>query len=288
MKMILNVTDSAGKKQEFHLAGPVSVSREVLFSPKTKSPNAFHLPPIQTKTVEYEGQFIGDVKRGGSCNVDVLSYVPHGLTHIETAAHILNTDTKPFSINDIPPENLHGIVYLIDLAQYSAEPGAQIPWEPIETKLKQNRLPISMLALKTTASLLPQDYDFSGKNFLSLSPNAALGIHDYRFYFPGSSKVKEEKRIDCLLLDLPSIDPEKDEGKLSDHRRYFGIPLTGHNAVDSEKRTIVELAWFSHLNEGYYYAVITPPRFQTHAVTTGIFFYPLNHTPEPKKPPIVD
>lgn len=276
VQLRLEVIDAKGKTVGFRPGEPRSVARDVLFKPESSSANAFHLPKIRSRTVEFEGQFTGDVNRGGSCNVDILSYVPHGLTHIETSAHILSPDSNPPTIKDIPLEHFCGIVYLIDLTHLGTEPGRQIPWKEIEIKLEQNTIPISMLALKTRASLLPSDYDFSGKDFLSLSPEAAKGIHDYSF--PGSGSSPVQQPINCLLLDLPSIDPEADGGKLTAHRNFFGLPGTGHSGEDREKRALVELAWFSNLGEGYYYALITPPPFQANAVSTGIVFQPLART----------
>jgi kynurenine formamidase len=265
-RLQLALTDTNGKVKRFRLGEPLSVSREVYFKGETRSPNAFHLTPITSKTVEFEGQFIGDVSRGGSCNVDTLQYVPHGLTHLETSAHILGPEAHPPTVKDIPVEKLSGIVFLIDLSQPGEESAQLVPRAAVQAKLEQNTLPISLLAIKTRASLLPQDYDFSGKNFLALAPGTAKGIHDYTVC---------SSRIQCLILDLPSIDPEKDGGKLLAHRHFFGLPETGTNAGDKEKRALVELAWFANLTEGYYYAVITPPRFETNAVTTGIVFRPL-------------
>ncbi|MCP5104278.1 MAG: hypothetical protein GY950_12900 [bacterium] len=266
----LALSDSAGNVRWFLLGEARAVGREVFFKGETRSPNAFHLAPITSRTVEFEGQFTGNVKRVGSCNVDTLQYVPHGLTHLETSAHILSPDADPPTVKDIPTEKLSGIVYLIDLSHLGGKAGEQIPWEAVRGKLEQNTFPIAMVALKTHASGLPQAYDFSGKDFLSLAPETAKGIHDYEFHIPEGNKT-----IDCLLLDLPSIDPESDGGKLSAHRAFFGLPGTGITADDKEKRALVELAWFSGLEEGYYYAVITPPRFETNAVTTGIVFRPL-------------
>lgn len=262
----LQVIDAGGKGRRFRLGEPQSVSREVFFKGETRSSNAFYLPRISSRTFELEGQFLGDVRRGGSCNVDILKYAAHGLTHLETSAHILSPDANPPTVKDIPLETLSGIVYLIDLSHLGTKQGELVPWEAIRAKLERNRLPISMLALKTRASLLPQDYDFSGKDFLSVAPETAKGIHDYRL---------TDSRIDCLILDIPSIDPEKDGGKLLAHRNFFGLPAAGIDVVDTEKRALVELAWFSGLKEGYYYALITPPRFQTDAVATGIIFQPL-------------
>lgn len=276
----LNVTAGNSKTHLFRLGPPVSISREALIAPfsrETKSSNAFNLPQLHTQTLEQAGQFIHHANRPGRYNLDILSYVPHGLTHLETSAHVLSPDANPPTIKDIPFGHLCGIVYLIDLTHLGAKAGQQIPREAVETKLKQNTLPISMLALKTKASLLPPDYDFSDKDFLSLAPGTARCIHDYRVPFPGPVT----RQIHCLILDLPSIDPEKDEGKLLAHRQYFGIPLAGHEYEDREKRALVELAWFSNLKEGYYYAAITPPRFQANAVSTGIVFYPLSQRGSP-------
>jgi kynurenine formamidase len=269
MERLVKLTDADGNTKQFRMGEPIPVSRPVVFQPGTKASNAFSLPVINSKTLEVGDQFIGDVNRGGSCNVDILSYVPHGITHIETAAHILSPESQPCFVDEIPPGYLSGIVYLLDLTQPGPglmpgeEPGQQVPWKAVAEKLRQNKLPISMLAIKTKASLLPADYDFSGKDFLSISREAAKGIHDYKY------------PITCLLLDLPSIDPETDEGKLLAHRGYFGLSLTGHKGEDGEKRALVELAWFSEVEAGYYYADITPPRFRTNAVATGIVFRPL-------------
>lgn len=274
----LQVTGMDDAKHRFSLGVPVSVSREALlppFSKETASSNAFHMPGVNVRTLEFEGQFVGDVNRGGSCNVDILTYIPHGLTHMETSAHILNPGSNPPTIKDIPAEHLGGLVYLMDLTSLDAAPGQKIGWETIKKKLKQVTLPVSMLAIKTKASELPSGFDFSGKDFLSLDAEAARGIHDFPASVHGSVHGSGGQRIDCLILDLPSIDPEKDEGKLAAHRRFFGIPMKGHDAVDGEKRVLVELAWFHGLDEGYYYAVITPPRFQANAVSTGVVFYPL-------------
>jgi len=273
----LEVIDTAGRSRRFAIGSPISASRDVLLKPfvkSTQSSNAFFIPLPQARTLEFEGQFVGDVERGGSCNVDILSYVPHGITHLETSAHILGAASAPPTVKDIPPQHLSGIALLIDLTHLETNPGSRIPWDAVEEKLKQNVLPVSMLAIKTKASMLPPDYDFSGNDFLSVSPSAARGIHDYEVTINGTADPSTilQRRIDCLILDLPSIDPEEDQGKLLAHRRFFGLPDTGHDAQDPEKRVLVELARFENLSEGYYFVTVTPPLFQANAVSTGIIF----------------
>lgn len=267
----LSISDLNGKLRTFRLTEPGTVSREVQFYPETKAPNGFFLPRISSKTFVYKDQFTGNVEKGGSCNVDILGYVPHGLTHIETSAHILVQDENAVTIKDIPVQQLSGPVYLIDVSHLEAGAGTALRWQDMEAKLKKISLPVTMLAIKTKASLLPQDTDFSGKDFLYLSPETAKRIHDFK------------PQIKCLLLDLPSIDREHDGGKLLAHRYFFGLPEKGHRWEDKEKRTLVELAWFSGLKEGYYYAFITPQPFQTNAVSTGIIFYSLLEITHDKK-----
>jgi len=283
-RVIVETTDCDGNHRRFSLGEPLPVSREVRFQPETKASNAFYLPMIYSKTVEFEGQFIGDVERGGSCNVDTLCFTPHNITHLETSAHILAPSSKPAYVSDINPAHLEGIVLLIDLSKNNSLDGSGVPGDKagslvavdmIAHKLRKNKLPISMLALKTRSSLLAEDYDFSGKNFLAVSPEAARLVHDYTMTIPQGENESTDLRIHCLLLDLPSIDPESDGGKLSAHRNFFGLPATGIEGEDLEKRALVELAYFNNLEEGYYYARITPPRIRTNAVTTGIIFRPL-------------
>jgi arylformamidase len=279
-KAYLEVIDTGGKSRRFLIGLPVSAGRNVLLNPfvkSTQSSNAFFMPLPQAQTLEFEDQFVGDVERGGSCNVDILSFVPHGITHLETSAHILSAASAPPTVKDIPPQHLSGIALLIDLTHLETKPGSRIPWDAVEEKLKQNVLPVSMLAIKTRASLLPPDYDFSGNDFLSVSPSAARGIHDYEVtvHRNADPSTALQRRIDCLILDLPSIDPEEDQGKLLAHRNYFGLPETGHDASDLERRVLVELARFNNLSEGYFFVTVTPPLFQANAVSTGIMFQPL-------------
>jgi len=266
----IKLKDSTNKDHTYWLGGPLFAGRDIYFSPETESPNIFHLPLITSKTFELENQFTGDVRKGGSCNLDVLNYIPHNLTHVETAAHIVSYDCNPPWIADIPAENFSGIVYVIDLTDIRIEQGRLISRNEIERKLRNNRLPVTMLAIKTKASEFPQDYDFSDKGFIALDAEAAKGIHDYSIVINSKKFI-----IDCLILDLPSIDPERDGGKLSAHRSYFGLPETGHYSQNVEKRILIELAYFSEIEEGYYYAVLTPSRFQTNAAATEILFWPL-------------
>ncbi len=210
--------------------------------------------------------FTSDVSQGGSCNVELLTYCPHNITHLETSAHVLSHGTST-TVDQLPLEQHVGLFFLIDLEDnHTMTDRNFILWEDVEPKLQKNDLPINMLGLKTRASRLPEHHDFSGQDFLALHPETARQIHDYS---------QHGSKVQYLILDLPSADPEHDEGKLLAHRNFFGLPEVGHEMDDPEKRALIELAYFKDIDEGYYHAVIVPVRFQTNAVAIHVLLFPL-------------
>ncbi|MHA2250414.1 MAG: cyclase family protein [Candidatus Kariarchaeaceae archaeon] len=238
----------------FDLLDPISVSREILIEPEVKTSNAFSLPKFKEEVFELNG-FIGDIDQGGSCNVGIHTFCPHGFTHIETAAHITN---EGLPINKIPVTHFSGLVYLMDLSYLESE---KIGWDDIKPKINDCKLPITMLAIKTKNSLISQFYDFSGSNPIFLDPIAAKKI------------VENIPKLTALILDFPSIDKEDDGGKLFAHKNYFGMSHQENQIQNDPYRVLVELAYFSDLKEGYYYCSMTPPKIQTNAVITDIILY---------------
>lgn len=251
------------KNYSFDLGNPISVSRIV--APSQHS-NAFYLPELHSQSFMYKDVFVGDVLSGGSCNVDVLSFCPHNLTHIETSDHILDQSNSKASIKDIPGDRYQGLVYLIDVSKKLADKDKFIPSNLIKEELQKVTLPISALAFKTGASLLDENYDFSGKDFLALHEESSQEIVNFSL---------EDQKVKTLILDLPSTDSENDQGKLLAHRAFFEIPREGIEFNDSKKKAIVELAYFRNVVQDYYYFIMTPPKIQANAIITDILFYPL-------------
>lgn len=256
----LNVAGRDGRERRLRLGPPADASRAVRLAPPEAS-NAFSLPPLSAEAHEVPGWFVGDVRRGGSCNVEVLRCTAHGLTHLETAAHLLDPAGAPPTVADLPPERLSGLMLLADLSDLGGLSGTLVPPDRVSEALARCDLPVAMLGLKTRASALPPATDFTGTDFLALSPEAAAAVR--------------EAGIRTLVVDLPSLDPERDGGQLLAHREYFGLQRAGCQGKDPETRAVVELAWFGGLPAGYYYAVITPARFAVPAVPTGLFLYPI-------------
>lgn len=238
----------------------INVSRNIYFD-REGSPGAFFLDRATSRTVELEQVFVGDVERGGSCNVNYLTFCPHNITHIETSAHILSAECQPPTVADINAYDLVGTAFLIDLSALDTIHNGQITIENILPVLDTLNHPVQMIAIKTASSQLDEHFDFSGRGFLSIHPETAKFLHNFQ---------KNGSNIKCLILDLPSIDQEVDEGKLLAHRAWFAIPDIGIIANDTKRNTLVELAYFHNVTTGYYDVHISPPLFHSDAAPVGI------------------
>ena len=254
---------SKGMVHSYKLGKTISVSRTI---ETTKQSNAFFLPEYSTETFRYKDVFIGNVLEGGSCNVDILNFCPHNLTHIESSAHILDQSQSQGNIRDIPENHLQGLLYLIDLTNKLSVNDKFITQDILKSELDKINFPVSAIAIKTPSSNLPQDTDFSGKDFIALDEGAAQELVDFSF---------EQQKITTLLLDLPSADSENDQGKLLAHRTFFEIPKEGFSFNDLKKKAIIELAYFKDVVQNYYYFITTPAKVKANAFITDILFYPL-------------
>lgn len=170
----------------------IPVSREA-------GPNAFYLPEPAFSTVE-AGGFVGDVRRGGSCNVEDISFSPHGNgTHTECAGHIAPEDIY---IRDILPE----VLLPAKLISVQPEDGV-ISADMIRRKLDSNPEPVTALIVRT----LPNDEDKRIKNYSGQDPT---------YFHTGAIHEINRESIMHLLTDLPSLDKE-DDNRLQAHHAFF-------------------------------------------------------------------
>ena len=167
--------------------------------------NAFYIPPVTFEPFK-AGSFIGDVNQGGACNVFSVSFNPHGNgTHTETVGHI-SSEKYPIY------KHLKEFFFSAELISIDPEKiGADsiITLKTIREKLGTN-FPEALIirTLPNTEAKLNAHY--SGTNPPYMTEEAALFLR--------------EKGIRHVLLDVPSIDREDDEGKLSAHHAFWNYP----------------------------------------------------------------
>jgi kynurenine formamidase len=199
---------------------------------------AFHLGPARTAAVA-GGGFVGDVRRGGSCNCETHTLTPHGDgTHTEGPGHLLASRlpvrvTTPFVVaavvrvtpralaesDDLVAGNHRGDDLVVDRAAL----------EDALAAVDARGFSPTALVVATASGSQRRGQRFSGTNPPYFTHDAALFCR--------------QRGFDHVVVDLPSLDREDDGGLLSAHRAFFDVP-PGVKDVDAPPapRTVTELA----------------------------------------------
>lgn len=206
---------------------PIDISIPILAS--EKNVNAWYLghPKIEPAQI---GDWIGSVNGGASVNFNNIFFNPHAHgTHTECVGHI----TKDFySIN----QNLKQFFFLAELitiAPTRLQDDFVISKKQVQFALQGKKAEALVIrTIPNTSEKLTQQY--SNTNPPYFLEEAAL--------FLKSIGVKH------LLTDLPSVDKEKDEGKLLAHNAFWNT--SGEMRLDA---TITEFIYVpNHIVDGTY------------------------------------
>jgi len=167
--------------------------------------NAFYIPPVKLEPFK-AGSFIGDVNQGGSCNVFTITINPHGNgTHTETVGHI---STEKYPIYKCLTRFFFE-AELITILPESKESDKIIMRHQLENVLKTN-CPEALIIRTIPNSNNKINAHYSGTNPVYMEKNAAAYLR--------------ELNVKHVLLDLPSIDREEDNGKLLAHHAFWNYP----------------------------------------------------------------
>lgn len=172
----------------------------------SENPNCYWADPVVMETIR-SGDFIGSVQEGGSVNYQKLVITPHGNgTHTECYGHISGDGA---TINSCLT-NFHFVAALVTVTPERSSTGdLVITRQSIAEKLKPNAA--QALVLRTLPNpVTKRTEQYSGTNPPYLHHEAAQ-------YLAASG-------VSHLLIDLPSIDRESDEGKLLAHKAFWQFP----------------------------------------------------------------
>jgi arylformamidase len=197
------------------------------------------------------GNFIGKVALGGACNVDVISFTPHGNgTHTECIGHIT---AEQQTITDALPQGLM-LALLITVTPEKEGEDTIIKIPQIQPLNVQNG--IEALIVRTLPNPNSKThFDYSGKNPAYFSPESLTYLNHVG--------------IKHLLCDMPSVDREEDGGNLFAHKAFFGIPH--HPRMDA---TITELIYVDNsIENGLYLLDIQIASFQSDASPSRPILY---------------
>ena len=185
----------------------------------SKNLRAWYVNPPTFEPVRANG-FIGSVVEGGGVNFRDVFFNPHGHgTHTECHGHIT---PEVVSVNQ-KLKTYFFKAQLVSVEPKVLENGDElIVKEQLETKLVESQ--IEALIIRT----LPNTKDKKSKNYSDTNPP---------YIDLSVIELIENLEIQHLLVDIPSVDRESDEGKLAFHHAFWNVP---ENPND---KTITELIY---------------------------------------------
>jgi arylformamidase len=213
------------------------------------------------------------VTRGSSCNCEVITLIPHcNGTHTECAGHLTRERLDAWRV---APAGFVPALLLSVLPQAPAgedsEPQPQAGDELITQRALERAWPAGApfvpraLIIRT----LPNTADKRVRDYTALNPP---------YLSQQAAALLVNRGILHLVVDVPSIDRAHDEGRLTAHRIFFGLPrgATELAAATRAAATITELAFVPDtLADGAYLLQLQVPALSGDAVPSRPLLYPL-------------
>lgn len=259
----------------FHVDDKGAVDLSVPLDFKGRQPRFFGAPAASSAPLQ-AGDFSGDVRAGGSCNCEVLTLVPHcNGTHTECLGHV--TGDRVSVAGKAREGMMAALLLSVPLASFGEAGEATDPPAPASDMLvtagnlrqAQRRLghrPVEALVIRTLPN--PESKRFRDWGRGVAPPCLSLEAVD----------LLVDWRVRHVLLDLPSLDRARDEGRLAGHRRFWGLPHAGVDAADASRAdaTITEMIYVPDaVEDGLYALSLQVAPFVTDAAPSRPLLYPL-------------
>ena len=219
----------------------------------SKNLRAWYVNPPTFQPVRANG-FIGSVVEGGGVNFRDVFFNPHGHgTHTECHGHIT---PEVVSVNQ-KLKTYFFKAQLVSVEPKVLENGDElIVKEQLETKLGESQ--IEALIIRT----LPNTKDKRSKNYSDTNPP---------YLDLSVIELIESFGIQHLLVDMPSVDRESDEGKLAFHHAFWNVP---ENPND---KTITELIYVNdEITDGLYILEMQMAPFENDASPSRPVLYKIH------------
>ncbi|HEX8757504.1 MAG TPA: cyclase family protein [Steroidobacteraceae bacterium] len=265
-----------GREVCVDLTCPFDLSVELDF--QGAQPRHFGAPRAGSQPFSVPG-FPGSVVHGASCNCESITLIPHcNGTHTECAGHLTR---EPLHAHRNVPRGLVPALLL------SAKPVSSG-----QTRDSSDPAPHPDDLLVTRSALdegWPAVLPFvpSALVIRSLPNEIAKRTRDYTETTPPyltreAARYLVERGIEHLVVDLPSIDRAHDEGRLTAHRIFFGLP-PGESALAAATRsqcTVTELAYVAdEAADGPYLLQLQVPAVNGDAVPSRPLLFRLDASP---------
>lgn len=239
---------------EIDLSKPIDIS--IPLTNTDENPIAWYIEKPSIEPVIF-GDWIGKVSEGkSSTNFNNIFFNPHGHgTHTECLGHITNDF---YSIN----QSLKQFFFFAKLITVEPEKFGEdfvIMKEQIASLITEKT---EALIIRTLPNQLEKkSRKYSNTNPPYLSEDAAIFIR--------------ESEIQHLLIDLPSVDREHDEGKLLAHKAFWNVKDTHNLNPDARfNATITEMIYVSdEIEDGNYILNLQIASFENDASPSKPILY---------------
>ncbi|MGB0495617.1 MAG: cyclase family protein [Kangiellaceae bacterium] len=254
------------------------ISIAITLLPNDKQPNHFGAPACTSKPLEM-GSYIGDTKRGGSCNANVLTMIPHcNGTHTESVSHIINEMIPVYQC--IKQSAFPCVLISVEPTSPSKTSDAYQPCMDTSNKvIARNQLEkhLEKYSNSQLQGLIIRTLENSTEK-----KSLAYNSDHYPPYLTNDAmQYLVEREVHHLLVDFPSVDKMYDEGQLSNHRLFWKVNKseTKLNPSSTIDKTITEMVFVSDdVKDGFYLCNLQVPEIATDAVPSRPILYPMQIT----------
>ncbi|MFZ1731260.1 MAG: cyclase family protein [Bacteroidota bacterium] len=267
-------------------------------------PNSYDVPPAIAVPFE-AGAFIGDTRRGGSCNFDTVTLTPHcNGTHTECVGHISN---ERISVEDILKPSLLPATLISVQIEHAMQ--SEEHYEPAKA---EGDLLITASALRNgfekvdpsfsteTAAGAAADFEHPGTGtghpvsgidagfyeaiIIRTLPNDSSKLSRRYMEEPAAFFSIEAMRflrglgVRHLLVDIPSLDRAFDEGRMVAHHIFWDAAMGSHEILpgDASPCTVTEMIFVEDdIPDGRYLIDIQIAPFVADAAPSRPVIFPL-------------
>jgi arylformamidase len=305
--MNVGLIDFGHGEVRIDLSRPISLAIALDFS--DQQPRHFGAPQAVSRPFAVPG-FSGSVEHGASCNCQTLTLIPHcNGTHTECVGHLTR---EPLDAHRVAPLGFIPamLVTIEPAAARTSGEGTDPTPHPDDQLITRRALEKSWLAAAaagavvaaatgagatgatgtgaaaaTTASstspahfepraliirTLPNPPDKQHRNYSDSTPP---------YLSREAAELLIERGIEHLVVDLPSIDRAHDEGRLTAHRIFFGLPPSSTTLAQATRAraTVTELAYIPDAaSDGSYLLELQVPALGGDAVPSRPLLYRLS------------
>jgi kynurenine formamidase len=252
------------------LARPVDLAIQLDFS--AAQPRHFGAPLATSQPFSVPG-FSGSVAQGASCNCNVITLIPHcNGTHTESVGHL--TTERVDAHGRIPRGLIPALLVTIEpvdalSTSETTDPAPQSGDRLITRRALEQRWPKTLLFRPRALIIrtLPNDPDKAQRDYTASTPP---------YLAREAAELIVSHGIEHLVVDLPSIDRAHDEGQLTTHRVFFGLPHGCRSLAPAARprATVTELAFIpDRVADGPYLLEIQSPAIGGDAVPSRPLLY---------------